>query len=128
VVDASGQTLGRLASQIAHVLRGKHKALYTPHIDCGDFVVVVNADKIDVAPKRSQQKEYRHHTGYPGGIRTRTYEQMMTAHPERIIQKAVKGMLPKNSLGRRMISKLKIYAGQDHPHTAQQPEQLTLKY
>ena len=128
VVDASGQTLGRLASQIATILRGKHKPLYTPHVDCGDFVVVVNADKIEIATKRAEQKIYLHHTGYPGGQRSKTYRQMMETTPERVVERAVKKMLPKNRLGRRMGMKLKVYAGGEHPHTAQQPETLELKY
>ena len=128
VVDATGQTLGRLASQVAHILRGKHKPLYTPHVDCGDFVVVINADKVEIAQSRADQKEYISHTGYPGGQRIKTYKQMMETHPERIIEIAVKGMLPKNSLGRRMNRKLKIYTGGEHPHSAQQPQTLELRY
>ena len=128
VVDATGQTLGRLASQVAHILRGKHKPLYTPHVDCGDFVVVINADKVQIAQSRADQKEYISHTGYPGGQRIKTYKQMMETHPERIIEIAVKGMLPKNSLGRRMNRKLKIYTGGEHPHSAQQPQTLELRY
>lgn len=128
VVDAEGQTLGRLASQVAHILRGKHKPLYTPHVDCGDFVVVINADKVQIAQTRADQKEYISHTGYPGGQRIKTYKQMMETHPERIIEIAVKGMLPKNSLGRRMNRKLKIYTGGEHPHSAQQPQTLELRY
>lgn len=128
VVDAQGQTLGRLASQVASILRGKHKALFTPHIDCGDFVVVVNADKINIAPRRAQQKEYVRYTGYPGGQRITSYRQMMEQHPERIIELAVKRMLPKNRLGRRIITKLKVYAGDTHPHAAQKPQSLELMY
>lgn len=128
VVDASGQTLGRLASQVASILRGKHKPLFTPHVDCGDFVVVVNADKITVATKRAEQKEYIRHTGYPGGQRVTTFRQMNEQHPERVIEIAVKKMLPKNRLGRRIITKLKVYAGDQHPHLAQKPQQLELKY
>jgi large subunit ribosomal protein L13 len=128
VVDASGQTLGRLASQVASILRGKHKPLFTPHIDCGDFVVVINADKIEIATKRAEQKVYLHHTGYPGGQRSKTFRQMMETTPERVIERAVKKMLPKNRLGRRMGTKLKVYAGGEHPHTAQKPETLELKY
>jgi large subunit ribosomal protein L13 len=128
VVDASGQTLGRLASQVASILRGKHKPLFTPHIDCGDFVVVVNADKIEIATKRAEQKIYLHHTGYPGGQRSKTFRQMMETTPERVVERAVKKMLPKNRLGRRMGMKLKVYAGGEHPHTAQQPETLELTY
>jgi large subunit ribosomal protein L13 len=128
VVDASGQTLGRLASQVATILRGKHKPLFTPHVDCGDFVVIINADKIEIATKRAEQKIYLHHTGYPGGQRSKTFRQMMETTPERVIERAVKKMLPKNRLGRRMGTKLKVYAGEEHPHTAQKPETLELKY
>ncbi len=128
VVDAAGQTLGRLASQIAYILRGKHKPLFTPHIDCGDFVVVINADKIELAVKRAEQKEYVHHTGYPGGQRVNSFRQMLESHPDRIIEEAVRGMLPKNRLGRRLITKLKVYAGDTHPHAAQKPTTLELKY
>jgi large subunit ribosomal protein L13 len=128
VVDADGQTLGRLASQIAMILRGKHKPLFTPHIDCGDFVVVVNADKIAIAASRAVQKVYVHHTGYPGGQRHTSFRDMNENHPERVIELAVKRMLPKNRLGRRIITKLKVYAGDQHPHLAQQPKQLELKY
>jgi large subunit ribosomal protein L13 len=128
VVDASGQTLGRLASQVASILRGKHKPLFTPHVDCGDFVVVINADKIDLATKRAEQKQYVHHTGYPGGQRVTSFRQMNEQHPERVIEIAVKKMLPKNRLGRRIITKLKVYAGDQHPHQAQKPQQLELKY
>ncbi|MDB5034874.1 MAG: ribosomal protein [Chlorobi bacterium] len=128
VVDADGQTLGRLASQIATILRGKHKPLFTPHIDCGDFVVVVNADKIAIAASRAVQKMYVHHTGYPGGQRHTSFRDMNENHPERVIELAVKRMLPKNRLGRRIITKLKVYAGDQHPHLAQQPKQLELKY
>lgn len=128
VVDADGQTLGRLASQIAMILRGKHKPLFTPHVDCGDFVVVVNAEKIKLASKRAEQKVYVHHTGYPGGQREISFRDMNTNHPERVIELAVRRMLPKNRLGRRIIGKLKVYAGQDHPHRAQKPETLELKY
>lgn len=128
VVDAQGQTLGRLASQVAAILRGKHKPLFTPHIDCGDFVVVVNADKIEIAPRRALQKEYVRYTGYPGGQRITSYRQMMEKHPERIIELAVQRMLPKNRLGRRIIGKLKVYAGETHPHAAQKPQSLELTY
>lgn len=126
VIDATGQTLGRLASRVAFVLRGKHKPLFTPHIDCGDFVVVINADKIELAPKRAEMKEYFHYTGYPGGQRVKSFQQMMQSHPDRVIESAVKGMLPKNRLGRRLIKKLKVYAGAEHPHQAQQPQVMEL--
>lgn len=128
VVDADGQTLGRLASQIATILRGKHKPLFTPHIDCGDFVVVVNAEKIQLATKRAEQKVYIHHTGYPGGQREISFRDMNEHHPERVIELAVRRMLPKNRLGRRIITKLKVYAGDQHPHQAQQPQALEIKY
>ncbi len=128
VVDAEGQTLGRLASQIATILRGKHKPLFTPHVDCGDFVIVLNADKINLAAKRAEQKIYYRYTGYPGGQRQTTFTQMNAQHPERVIEIAVRRMLPKNSLGRRILSKLKVYAGDVHPHTAQKPQTLELKY
>jgi len=128
VVDAAGQTVGRLATQVATILRGKHKPQFTPHMDCGDFVVVINADKIELAPTRAAQKTYNWYTGYPGGRRVETFQQAMDRHPERVIERAVKGMLPKNRLGRQLNKKLKVYAGADHPHTAQKPEALTLTY
>ena len=127
VVDASGQKVGRLASQVATILRGKHKPSFTPHVDCGDFVVIINAEKIELAPKRAAQKEYNWYTGYPGGRRTETFQEALQRHPERIIERAVRGMLPKNRLGREINKKLKIYAGDEHPHTAQQPQPLELK-
>lgn len=121
VIDASDQVLGRLATQIATILRGKHKPTYTPSMDGGDFVVVVNAEKIRVTGRKAEQKVYYRHTGYPGGLRETPYKQMMEKHPERILRFAVKGMLPKNRIGRKMLTKLRIYAGPNHPHTAQQP-------
>jgi large subunit ribosomal protein L13 len=124
VVDAQGQTLGRLATRIATVLRGKHKPIYTPHVDCGDYVIVVNADKINVTGQKPDQKIYYRHTGYPGGLRSVTLRQRMRTYPERVIESAVRGMLPKNRLGRKMFKKLKVYAGPDHPHQAQQPKPL----
>ena len=127
VVDATGQTLGRLASTIAPILRGKHKPTYTPHLDCGDFVIVVNADKVQVTGRKMDQKFYYRHSGYPGGIKQISLRDQLNRHPERVIQAAVKGMLPKNKLGRQMIKKLKIYAGDEHPHQAQQPELLKLQ-
>ena len=127
VVDASGQKVGRLASQIASILRGKHKPSFTPHVDCGDFVVVINADKVELATKRAIYKEYDWYTGYPGGRRTESFQEAMQRHPERVIERAVRGMLPKNRLGRQINKKLKVYAGEDHPHTAQQPKPLELK-
>ncbi|HEU5317256.1 MAG TPA: 50S ribosomal protein L13 [Chloroflexota bacterium] len=122
VVDAEGQTLGRLASVVATRLRGKDKPIYAPHMDCGDFVVVVNASRVDVTGRKLEQKRYYSHSGYPGGLRTSSLAQEMEKHPERVIEKAVRGMLPKTSLGDHMIKKLKVYAGPEHPHTSQQPE------
>ena len=123
VVDADGQTLGRLATRIATVLRGKHKPTFAPHMDVGDFVVVVNADKVVLTGRKMDQKNYYHYTGYSGGLRSRTARQVLTGpHPERALQAAVKGMLPKNRLARQVITKLKIYAGSEHPHVAQQPQ------
>ncbi len=126
VVDADGQTLGRLATQIATVLRGKHKPTYSPSVDCGDFVIVVNAEKIHVTGRRKDQKKYYHHSGYMGGLTEITLRQQLENNPDRVIKSAVRGMLPKNKLGRKMFSKLKVYAGPDHPHQAQQPEQMVL--
>ncbi|MFP6592883.1 MAG: 50S ribosomal protein L13 [Candidatus Latescibacterota bacterium] len=125
VVDAEGKTLGRLASQIAHVLRGKHKPTYSPHMDLGDHIVVINAEKIRVTGRKADQKVYYRHTGYPGGLRTTTYEDMLGKHPERILRIAVKGMLPNNILGRQMFKKLRVYAGPEHEHAAQQPQALS---
>ncbi|NMB28702.1 MAG: 50S ribosomal protein L13 [Clostridiaceae bacterium] len=126
LVDAEGKVLGRLATEIANILRGKNKPEYTPHMDMGDFVVVVNADKLVVTGKKEQQKLYRRHTGYPSGLREVPYERMMATHPERVLEKAVRGMLPKNSLGRAMFRKLKVYAGPNHKHEAQKPEKIEL--
>jgi large subunit ribosomal protein L13 len=126
VVDADGQTLGRLATKIATVLRGKHKPTYSPSVDCGDFVIVVNAEKIHVTGRRKDQKKYYHHSGYMGGLTEITLRQQLEKNPDRVIMSAVRGMLPKNKLGRKMFSKLKVYAGPDHPHQAQQPEQMVL--
>lgn len=126
VVDAKDQVLGRLAAKIAHVLRGKHKAIYTPHVDTGDFIVVTNAEKLVVTGKKTLQKIYYRHTGYPGGIYSRTFNQMLEKAPEKILINAVKGMLPKGPLGYAMIKKLKVYTGESHPHTAQQPKQLEI--
>ena len=126
VVDAKDQVLGSLAARIAHVLRGKHKAIYTPHVDTGDFIVVTNADKLVVTGKKTLDKIYYRHTGYPGGIYSRTFNQMLEKAPEKILIHAVKGMLPKGPLGYAMIKKLKVYAGEEHPHTAQQPKQLEI--
>ena len=126
VVDAEGKVLGRLASEIAKVLRGKNNALFTPHVDTGDFVVVVNAEKVKLTRNKLQQKIYYHHTGYPGGIKSITAEKLLASKPEELVRRAVKGMLPKNRLGRRLFRKLKVYAGSDHPHQAQQPEAMQL--
>ncbi|MDD2213889.1 MAG: 50S ribosomal protein L13 [Oscillospiraceae bacterium] len=127
LVDASGKTLGRLTSEIAKVLTGKNKPEYTPFLDTGDFVIVINAEKIKVTGNKAAQKVYRYHTGYPGGLKEVSYQNMLQKHPERVIELAVKGMLPKSSLGRQMIKKLKVYAGAEHPHSAQQPEILDIK-
>lgn len=124
VIDATDKTLGRLATEIASRLRGKHKPIYTPHVDCGDYIIVVNAEKVKLTGNKASQKVYRHHTGYMGGLRERSYKEMLEKHPERIVEKAVKGMLPKNSLGRQMYTKLKVYAGPEHGHQAQKPEVL----
>jgi len=124
LVDAEGETLGRLATRVADLLRGKGKPTYTPHVDTGDFVVVVNAEKIAVTGKKLEQKRYYRHSGYPGGLRSRTLAVQLERRPTEVIRSAVKGMLPRNRLGRAQIGKLKIYAGPDHPHEAQQPEPL----
>lgn len=122
LVDANGQTLGRVASRVAHLLRGKHKPIFTPNVDSGDFVVVVNAEKVKVTGKRPLLKEYFRYTGYPGGATWESFKDLIKTHPERVFTHAVKGMIPHNRLGRRMILKLKVYAGQNHPHQAQKPE------
>ncbi len=127
VVDADGQTLGRLATQIADTLRGKTKAEYTPHVDTGDFVVVVNAERIAVTGKKMQDKMYHRHSGYPGGLRSRTLREQLDRQPTEVLRKAVKGMLPRNRLSRAQLTKLKIYAGPDHPHEAQAPQPLPLE-
>jgi large subunit ribosomal protein L13 len=127
VVDAEGKTLGRLATQIADVLRGKRKPTYTPHVDVGDFVIVVNAEKVHVTGNKRESKRYWRHSGYPGGIRSRTLGDMLERQPEEVIRKAVKGMLPRNRLGRKQLTKLKVFAGPDHPHQAQKPEQLEIE-
>ena len=124
VVDATGQTLGRLASQIASVLRGKHKPIFSPHMDCGDFVIVINAEKVRVTGDKLDQKMYYRHSQYPGGLKTISLRDQMKQHPDRVIRFAVRGMLPKNRLGRQMIKKLKVYREPDHPHQAQQPKPL----
>lgn len=120
--DADGKTLGRLASGIAHRLRGKHKPCYSPHLDAGDFIVVVNADKVRVTGKKEQDKIYRNHSGYPGGLREQTLAEVRKTHPDRLLRNAVRGMLPKGPLGRKMLLKLKVYAGPSHPHEAQNPQ------
>lgn len=126
VVDASGKTLGRLATQIASVLRGKHKPTFTPHVDTGDFVVVINADKVELTGKKWDRKLYYRHSGYPGGLRVRTARQVKDQHPDRLLRLAVWGMLPHNRLGRQQYKKLRVYAGPEHPHTAQKPEPFPL--
>ncbi len=125
LVDVEGQTLGRIASRIAHILRGKHKPTFTPNADCGDFVVVVNADKVKVQGKRNELKTYFHFTGYPGGATVEKYREVMRKNPEKVVRHAVKGMVPHNRLGAQIIKKLKVYRGTDHPHKAQKPEVLT---
>ena len=127
LVDATGLPLGRLASEVATLLRGKHKPIYAPHLDTGDFVVIVNADKVAVTSDKSQSKIYYRHSGYPGGIKAETFESLIERRPEAVIERAVRGMLPKNKLGRQMARKLKVYAGPDHPHVAQGPQPLQLK-
>ncbi len=124
IVDARGQTLGRMASRIAAILRGKHKPEYTPHVDTGDFVIVINAAEAKVTGNKASDKMYYRHSGYPGGISGMNYSQLLEKHPDRAVSFAIKGMLPKNPLGRAMFSKLKVYAGAEHPHAAQQPEAL----
>jgi large subunit ribosomal protein L13 len=126
VVDAADRTLGRLATEIAHRLRGKHKAEFTPHVDTGDYIIVVNAEKVRVTGRKTTDKIYYRHSGYPGGIKGTSFERMRETHPERIIETAVRGMLPRNPLGRAMFRKLKVYAGPDHPHAAQQPQSLEI--
>jgi large subunit ribosomal protein L13 len=126
VVDAQDQTLGRLATKIATVLRGKHKPIYSPSVDCGDYVIVVNAEKIRVTGNRMDQKVYYRHSGYPGGLTEVTLRRQLEIHPTRVIESAVRGMLPKNKLGRKMFKKLKAYSGPEHPHQAQQPQALEL--
>lgn len=127
VIDADGKTLGRLATQIASILRGKHKPIYTPHVDTGDYVIVVNAEKIHLTGKKLQDKKYYRHSGYPGGLTVRTAAELLSSgRPERVLKLAVWGMLPHNRLGRKMFKKLKVYAGDEHPHSAQKPEKLDI--
>lgn len=127
VVDAEGKTLGRLASQVAHILKGKHKPTYAPHMDVGDFVIITNCDKIRVTGRRMDDKMYYRHTGYHGGLRTTSLRDMLDRRPERVLELAIKRMLPKNRLGRQMYRKLKVYAGATHPHEAQQPKKLEIE-
>ncbi|MDA0265361.1 MAG: 50S ribosomal protein L13 [Cyanobacteria bacterium] len=127
IVDAADQRLGRLSTEIAKVLRGKNKPTYTPNMDTGDFVVVINADKVTVTGNKREEKLYRRHSGRPGGMKTETFAKLQNRLPERIIEQAVKGMLPKNALGRKLFTKLKVYAGSDHPHQAQSPEVLVIQ-
>jgi large subunit ribosomal protein L13 len=124
IVDADGQTLGRMASQIASILRGKHKPMFTPHMDCGDYVIVVNAEKVHVTGNRLDDKMYYRHSGYPGGLKQTPLREMLKTRPERVIEEAVRRMLPKNNLGRHMLKKLRVYAGPEHQHEAQNPEPL----
>jgi large subunit ribosomal protein L13 len=127
VVDATGKTLGRLATQIAEILRGKRKPEYTPHCDVGDFVIVVNAEKVAVTGKKLEDKRYYRHSGYPGGLRSRTLGEMLERRPEEVVRKAVKGMLPRSRLGRAQLAKLKVYAGPEHPHAAQKPQPMEVE-
>lgn len=122
VIDADGAVLGRVATQVAMLLRGKHKPIWAPHLDTGDHVIVVNASKLDVGLRKAKQKQYRRHSGYPGGLRSESLEHLLARNPERVVRLAVRGMLPKGPLGRRMLKKLRVYAGPTHPHTAQQPQ------
>lgn len=124
VIDAEGQTLGRLSTQVATILRGKHKPTYTPHVDTGDHVIIINAEKVVLTGKKLDQKKFRWHTGYLGGLKERSYRDMMQKQPEKVLMHSVKGMLPKNSLGRQMLKKLRVYAGPEHDHQAQMPEVL----
>jgi len=128
VVDATNMTVGRLSTQIARLLRGKHKAIFTPHVDTGDFVIVINADKVKLEGKRLEKKEYFSHSGYPGGVKIEKFRDLIKTNPEKIIENSVSGMLPKNRLGRQIIKKLKVYAGNEHPHIAQQPKNYELIY
>ncbi|MGH3391426.1 MAG: 50S ribosomal protein L13 [Actinomadura sp.] len=127
VIDATDVVLGRLASQVATLLRGKHKPIYAPHLDTGDFVIIVNADKVALSGNKREQKRAYRHSGYPGGLRSISYGDLLAKHPERAVEKAIKGMLPKNTLGRKMLSKVKVYAGPEHPHQAQQPVPFEIK-
>jgi len=122
VIDAEGRTLGRMASEAAAILRGKKKPIYTPHVDCGDYVIIINAEKVEVTGKKRKEKIYKHHSGYPGGLRELTFEKLQERNPEEIVRHAVKGMMPNGKLGRQMFKKLKVYAGPEHDHAAQKPE------
>lgn len=126
VVDAENKTLGRLASEVASILRGKKKPIYTPHVDTGDYVIIINAEKIDVTGKKREEKLYRHHTGFPGGLKEITFEKLIARKPEEVLRHAIKGMLPKGKLGRQMYTKLKVYSGPDHKHASQKPEVLDI--
>jgi large subunit ribosomal protein L13 len=127
VIDASNKVLGRLATEVARRLRGKHKAEYTPHVDTGDYIVITNAEKVIVTGRKYKEKMYYHHSGFPGGIKSISFDKLQKKDPTRIIERAIKGMLPKNPLGREMYRKLKVYAGSEHPHTAQQPQVLEIE-
>jgi len=127
VVDANDVVLGRLATRVATILRGKHRPIFTPHVDTGEYVIVVNAEKVKLTGRKREQKTYYRHSGYPGGLKSITADKLLeSAHADRVVQSAIRGMLPKNSLGRKMLSKLKVYAGPDHPHAAQKPEELRI--
>lgn len=126
VIDATDVVLGRLASQAATLLRGKHKPTFAPHMDMGDFVIIINADKVALTGAKAEQKRAYRHSGYPGGLKSRTYAEMLESHPEKAVEKAIRGMIPKNSLGRQQLSKLKVYRGGEHPHAAQQPKPYTI--
>lgn len=127
LIDAKDQVLGRVATKAAHILKGKHKPTYTPHVDTGDFVIIINADKIRLTGTKAAKKDYYRHSGHPGGLKRETFEQAMAKHPERVVEHAVKGMLPKNTLGRAQGMKLKVYAGAEHPHAAQQPREIKME-
>ena len=126
VVDAEGMVLGRLATEVARILRGKHKPIFAPHVDTGDFVIIVNADKVALTGSKRESKLAYRHSGYPGGLKAVKYTDLLATHPERAVEKAIRGMLPKNSLGRQMLRKLKVYAGPEHPHSAQKPQTYTI--
>ena len=126
VIDAEGKNLGRMCSQIAMILRGKNKPIYTPHVDCGDYVIVINAEKVEVTGKKRKEKIYKRHSSYPGGLKETTFEEMMVKHPTEAVRHAVKGMMPTGKLGRQMYKKLKVYAGPEHPHQAQNPREIKL--